>query len=326
MLKRTQEEIMASWKGDVTKPLVSVCTITYNHEKFIAEALDSFLMQETDFPFEIVVDDDCSTDNNAQIIKEYADRFPHIIKANLREKNVGMMANFIANMKRAKGEYIALCEGDDYWTDPLKLQKQVDFLDENEEFSMCYSAATVIDINGKILNANKQYGDHSKENLIAGLGNAITGSVMFRAFNTEELSGSGLVNGDSLLWHTLGFYGKCKLLDGITNSVYRIHDSGVWSGRSDKSRLDVSMKTYINIRNNIIVKFGPTSDLVARHDNIYEIMFVNYFARSILSLNFKNYIFGVSKLKELKHLRRMRIYLVHIKHVISLRFLELKKV
>ena len=148
---RSETEIMKNWKGDSNTPLVSVCTITYNHEKFIAEALDSFLMQETDFPFELVVDDDCSPDGTADVVRQYMIKFPNIIKPNLREKNVGMMPNFIENMKRAKGKYIALCEGDDYWTDPLKLQKQVDFLEGNEGYVCAYHAVDHISFDGNLL-------------------------------------------------------------------------------------------------------------------------------------------------------------------------------
>jgi glycosyltransferase involved in cell wall biosynthesis len=139
MIQKTEKEIMKNWKGDVSKPVVSICCITYNHEKFIEDALDSFLMQETDFPFEIVIDDDCSTDNTPNIIKKYKEKFPNIINENLRNKNVGPNKNFIENLKRSKGEYIAICDGDDYWTDPLKLKKQVNFLEKNDEYGLVHT-------------------------------------------------------------------------------------------------------------------------------------------------------------------------------------------
>ena len=141
MYHQVEQEIIQNWEGNINTPLVSICTITYNHEKYIVEALDSFLMQKTNFPFEIVVDDDCSTDGSVEVIKKYMEKFPHIIKAKLREKNVGMISNFIGNQKQAKGKYLALCEGDDYWTDPLKLQKQVDFLESHKEYSMVFHNA-----------------------------------------------------------------------------------------------------------------------------------------------------------------------------------------
>ena len=143
MYQKTEQEIMQNWEGNINTPLVSICTITYNHEKYITEALDSFLMQETNFPFEIVVDDDCSTDGAPAVIRKYVEKFPHIIKANLREKNVGMNSNFIGSLQRAKGKYLALCEGDDYWTDVNKLQIQVDFLESHKEYNMVFHNAEI---------------------------------------------------------------------------------------------------------------------------------------------------------------------------------------
>jgi len=147
MIDRTEEEIMRNWQGDPSKPVVSICCITYNHEKFIEEALDSFLMQETDFPFEIVIDDDASPDRTSEIIEQYIEKYPNIMNARLRDKNVGSMTNFIENMKRGQGKYIALCEGDDYWTDPLKLQKQVDILEKNNKISGVHHKVIYVDSN-----------------------------------------------------------------------------------------------------------------------------------------------------------------------------------
>lgn len=111
--------------------LVSISCITYNHEPYIRECLDGFIMQKTDFAFEVLIHDDASTDKTADIIREYEAKFPNLIKPiyqteNQFSKKVGSI-NAKFNYPRAKGKYIALCEGDDYWTDPLKLQKQVDF-------------------------------------------------------------------------------------------------------------------------------------------------------------------------------------------------------
>lgn len=117
--------------------LTIVCT-TYNHEKYIAQALESFVMQQANFHFEAIISDDCSTDSTQEIIREYAKKYPNIIKPILREKNLGVDANFFATYGLLSGGYVAYCEGDDYFTDPLKLQKQVDFLDANPDCSMCF--------------------------------------------------------------------------------------------------------------------------------------------------------------------------------------------
>ena len=104
-------------------PLLSICCVTYNHESFISQCLDGFLMQQTDFPFEILIHDDASADGTANIIMEYEAKYPDLIKPIYQTENQfskGIKISVTFNFPRAKGKYIALCEGDDYWTDPLK--------------------------------------------------------------------------------------------------------------------------------------------------------------------------------------------------------------
>ncbi len=127
------------WENDAL-PLVSISCITYNHENFIRAALEGFLMQETTFPVEILIHDDASTDETAAIIREYQQKYPDLIfpiyqTENQHSKGIKISATY--QFPRARGKYIALCEGDDYWIDPLKLQKQVDFLEANHEYGIC---------------------------------------------------------------------------------------------------------------------------------------------------------------------------------------------
>lgn len=142
MCEFTQEQIMQNWTvKDTENPLVSVRCITYNHEPYIAQAIDGFLMQKTDFPFEVIIHDDASTDKTADIIREYERKYPLIIKPiyqteNQYSKRNGSIAKAID--PKLKGKYIAFCEGDDYWIDPNKLQMQVDFLEKKLEHRMCY--------------------------------------------------------------------------------------------------------------------------------------------------------------------------------------------
>jgi glycosyltransferase involved in cell wall biosynthesis len=137
--------------------LVSISCITYNHEKYIRDALEGFLMQKTDFKYEILIHDDASTDNTAKIIREYEEKYPDLIKPIYQKENQWSKGNYrissTFNIPRAKGKYIAFCEGDDFWTDPYKLQKQVNFLEENEEFSMSIHAAKRITPDKKFLNS-----------------------------------------------------------------------------------------------------------------------------------------------------------------------------
>ncbi|NIJ56075.1 glycosyltransferase family 2 protein [Dyadobacter arcticus] len=131
---------------------VSVCVPTYNHERYIAQMLDGALMQQTDFTFEIVIGDDASSDSSPTIIREYAQKHPGKIRAFLHSENQGPKEprefagrnNVLQLLKTCRGEYVAMCEGDDFWTDPMKLQKQVDFLDDHPDFSICHHNMLVI--------------------------------------------------------------------------------------------------------------------------------------------------------------------------------------
>lgn len=139
---------MATWRGGIDKPVVSICCISYNHEPYIEDALAGFLLQQTDFPFEILIHDDASTDRTAEIIRAYEARYPQLIKAICQSENQfskGRRMNPEFNYPRAQGKYIALCEGDDYWTDRHKLQKQARFLDEHKEFALTAHAVDIID-------------------------------------------------------------------------------------------------------------------------------------------------------------------------------------
>lgn len=143
MIARTEQEIMESWIGDIQKPEVSICCTAYNHEKYIKEALNGMLMQISDFPFEIIVHDDASTDETVTIIKEYMNKFPNIIKPIFQTENQWSKGNRIMPIvfKHAKGNYIALCEGDDYWTDENKLQIQIDEMKKYPECEISFHYA-----------------------------------------------------------------------------------------------------------------------------------------------------------------------------------------
>lgn len=126
--------------------IVSISCITFNHVDYIKEALNGFLMQETNFKYEVLIHDDASTDGTEEIIREYEAKHPDIIKPLYEKENQwvkGRRGSAVFNFPRVRGKYIALCEGDDYWTDPLKLQKQVDFLEENKECSLVFTGCEV---------------------------------------------------------------------------------------------------------------------------------------------------------------------------------------
>lgn len=127
--------------------LVSICCITFNHAPYIRQCLDGFMMQKTDFSFEVLIHDDASTDGTQEIICEYVKKYPDVIKPIYQVENQyskGVKVGITYNFPRAKGKYIALCEGDDYWIDPLKLQKQVDFMEDHPNYSLCFHNAIII--------------------------------------------------------------------------------------------------------------------------------------------------------------------------------------
>jgi len=140
---KDQESIISGWGDNTVDPLVTIICTTFNHEGFISEALEGFLIQKTTFPFEIIVHDDASTDNTQNIIKDFVEKYPLIVKPILQKKNqysnkdVNIWSDF--TFPKALGKYIALCEGDDYWIDELKLQKQVDFLENNKEYVITWT-------------------------------------------------------------------------------------------------------------------------------------------------------------------------------------------
>lgn len=148
MIDKTQEQITADWNEKNTdKPVVSIKCITYNHEKYIVDALDGFLMQKTNFPFEIIVHDDASTDKTADIIREYEAKFPMIVKPiyeaeNQYSKHDGSIARIVN--AQIKGKYVAYCEGDDFWTDENKLQMQFDAMEAHPECTICFNRVKMV--------------------------------------------------------------------------------------------------------------------------------------------------------------------------------------
>ena len=138
------------------KPLVSVCTITYGHEKYIAETIKGVLMQEVDFPIEFIIADDCSLDDTETIVQTLIETHTngHWIKYTKHSENKGMNPNFAWALNQCNGKYIALCEGDDYWTDPLKLQKQYTYLEENSKVNLCFHEVAVINEKNDVIEDN----------------------------------------------------------------------------------------------------------------------------------------------------------------------------
>lgn len=218
--------------------VVSICCVTYNHEKYIAQAIEGFLMQKTTFKYEIIIGEDCSKDETRKIVQEYAMRYPDKIKLITSEKNVGAHQNAVRVISQVKGRYIALCDGDDYWTDPLKIQKQVDFLDQNQDYIMCCHYSKRIKENNEIyyLNLSPKPIVYSFEDILFDNDfETVLLSVVFR--NTEEISEmyksdwfykSNAPDRFLKLYATFTSGKKIYVLPEVM-SCYRKHTGGIWS-------------------------------------------------------------------------------------------------
>lgn len=141
-------------------PLVSVCMITYNHEIYIREAIENVVGQQTDFPFELIIGEDCSTDRTREICLEYQKKFPSIIRILISDNNVGMINNGRRTSGACRGKYIAFCEGDDYWHNPLKLKKQVEYLETYQDVGLIHS-----DVDRHIVELNKTIPNYYRDRI-----------------------------------------------------------------------------------------------------------------------------------------------------------------
>ncbi|MCC6762259.1 MAG: glycosyltransferase [Chitinophagaceae bacterium] len=181
--------------------------ITYNHEKYIAQAIEGVLLQKTNFPFELIIGEDCSSDSTKDICIDYQIKYPDIIKLYLPEKNKGMQRNFFETMELALGKYIALCDGDDFWTDPDKLQKQVDALEKNQQAVLCFHPMTELHQNGDIFPQKSSVFHRPLNDRIALLNiNFIsTLTVVFRndSYNRALFRGVQAAMGDYILYLSL---------------------------------------------------------------------------------------------------------------------------
>lgn len=247
MSQRTEQEIMRNWKY-MDPPLVSVCCTTYNHEPYIRDAIEGFLMQETDFPFEVIIHDDASTDRTAEIVREYAEQCPQIIKPIFQTENQYSKGHMISPTfvwPKARGEFIALCEGDDYWTDPRKLQIQIEEMGKHPDCDISFHPATVKYMDKS--RPDRVQGRHRQVTCVIPLPEVIRGGGGFCPTaslvikkkvldNMPEWFLKDLPVGD-LFVQIYGAKRGGALFINKTMSLYRAISQGSWSIRSMKVNL-----------------------------------------------------------------------------------------
>lgn len=240
--------------GKPAIPLVSISCLTYNHGEFLKDALEGFLMQRTDFSFEILIHDDASCDDTTAIIEAYKEKYPEIIKPVFQKENLwsqgkrALSATF--NFPRAKGKYIAMCEGDDYWIEPTKLQRQVDFLEANPEYIACVHGAYFFDeksdarVPSKFEKVNEDFDLQMMKIFNESGGVYPSCSILMR--NTPPFYPNELLrfpSGDLTLIVFLRLKGKIRFMKGLW-AVYRIHSNGVYQGE-ERSIKNIIKNRYL---------------------------------------------------------------------------------
>ena len=242
-------------------PVVSICCITYNHAKYIKSALDGFLKQYTDFDYEILIHDDCSTDGTTDIIKEYAERYPDVIFPLYEDENQwvkGRRGNIEFNYPRARGKYIALCEGDDYWTDEYKLQKQVDLLESNQHAGMCYTKVLKYDeekgrMIGEWGGPYTEYKDMIlKGNTVPTLSTLIRKDI-YTSYLSEVFKNNRWKMGDYPIWIYVALKESVIFLNEVTG-VYRILNESASHSRNSSRWLDFQM-SYKDVKEFYLLRY-----------------------------------------------------------------------
>ena len=250
-------------------PFLSISCITYNHAPYIRQCIEGFLMQKTDFSFEVIIHDDASTDGTEEIIREYESKYPDIIKPLYEKENQyvkGRIGSLVFNFPRAKGKYIALCEGDDYWTDPLKLQKQVELMEKYPEASMCVALNKQVNTTtGKETIDDNYFGKNFPLLYFNDLNKYFhTSTYLIRKTTLDYLTEnySNLFIGDTSLRYLLINEGPFVVLNEV-ESVYRITGTGIWTSLSNHSKDVTHYEIYNKFR---IHHVAEKKTFYARHE------------------------------------------------------------
>lgn len=248
--------------------MVSVCMITYNHEKYLPQAIEGVLSQETTFPVKLVIGDDASTDKTHEVAEDYAARYPDIVSYERNKDNLGMHDNFIKTLGRCDQKYIAFCEGDDYWVDDGKLEKQVEFLEENDSYVLCFHDSqrlfekdTFGSVNKRVVDQQRPF-DYSlnellKKNIIPSQ------TILFRNHLVQKFPNwyYQCKGGDFPLYVLLSEHGKFKYLPFV-GSRYRIHKGGISYGhKTDNAKAAIAFEkkllSFDHINEHLKFQYDP---------------------------------------------------------------------
>jgi glycosyltransferase involved in cell wall biosynthesis len=263
-------------------PFISVCMITYGHENFIAQAIKNILEQETSYSFELIIADDCSPDKTEEIVKGIigAHSKGNLIKYYRHRENKGMMANFAFALNKCSGKYIAICEGDDYWSDSKKLQIQADFLENNKDFSLVGHNAKFnrdgLEKDKLVRNINSNQIDFTTSDMIQR-NPFVACMVMFRNIGFKNIMTvfDNFVVGDKAVFTLLSFHGKCRFY-AKPLGFYRKHENSVTSNNRTK---------YVPYKNELInrIKHAEFWNAYSAHKYNTESNFVKAYRSKVLT-------------------------------------------
>lgn len=289
------------YKNDI---LVSVHMLTYQHVKYIRQALDSILMQKVNFKYEIVIGDDYSTDGTREILKEYKKNYPNKIKLILQKENLGAMKNSIIVKKNCGGKYIAFLEGDDYWIDEYKLQKQIDFLESNKEYIACYTGVEIIGNNSKACknyrastwNINSIEDYYRDVPVIPTCTLVLKNLFLNNKKNLKYFTKTKFI-GDRIVHALIIKDGKIKYIN-IKTAVYRfiINNSNSFSSNP----YDVGIRDYIKaFKVQRMILPNQYYKLITEKVIFFQTQVIDYY---IKNKNYKEYLFFLLKEVEIKEL------------------------
>jgi glycosyltransferase involved in cell wall biosynthesis len=296
-------------------PMVSVTMICYNHADYIEQAIKGVLMQKTSFKFVLVIGEDCGNDHTREIIKNYQKLYPDKIILKLPEKNLGVISNSISNKFFCNGKYIAECEGDDYWTDDLKLQKQVDFLESNDQFIIHSANAVYLATDNPELNGTKLHADApdrilSLEDFISR-NKIITCTVMFRNRNIDYPEGfASLTFSDWFIYMMLLEKSGLKAYKSSeTYAAYRVLTTSLTGSLSSESYLEKHILQISAIKKYLRNRAYSPDDLKTLNNYFFR-LFKLYVSRKQFT---KALLLFAKNLGESKFRVPYRMYLGHYK-------------
>ncbi|MCQ2241383.1 glycosyltransferase [Treponema sp.] len=245
--------------------MLSILMPTYNHEKYIAKAIESALMQKTSYSWELLIHDDCSTDNTKAIAREYAQKYPEKITLLEESQNQGLIKSYKALIDISKGKYLAILESDDYWIDENKIQKQIDFLEQNPDYGLVAGDVITVDENDNVIqigktNQSKRDTDYWYERLLCNNGLWGACSVVFlkKSFedycNIDDYIAKGFVTFDHPVWLSISRHKKCKYIEE-TFAGYRYTASSISNSSDGKKQMEFNVGIF-KLEEYIVEKYG----------------------------------------------------------------------